>query len=166
MNFSSLKEYFYKLYNASMKCVLVPLAAYLALYYLSLSGMILPVITDELPTMIILGVYAVLVVIALTIVHLEVKKILKSNLEMVGLGNKLDLFHSITRKKMKALVWVSLFTATGFLLTFHQWFSIYFALILVWYLFQWPTPRKVSRLLQLRGDEREMVLTKGEAFKF
>ncbi|MBS1509118.1 MAG: hypothetical protein JSS79_20940 [Bacteroidetes bacterium] len=149
-----------------MKRVLIPLAAYLAIYYLSLSGMILPVITDELPIMIALAVYALITIIALTIVHLEVKKIFKSNTEMVGLGNKLDLFYTVTQKKMKAMLWVSLFNATGLLLTFHQWFSIYFAVILVWYLFQWPTPRKVSRLLQLRGDEREMVISKGEAFKF
>lgn len=166
MNFSSLKEYFYKLYNASMKRILIPLAAYLAIYYLSLSGMILPVITDEWPTMILLATYVIIIIISLTIVHLEVNKILKSNAEMVGLGNKLDLFYMITQKKMSAMLWVSLFNATGLLLTFHQWFSICFALILVWYLFQWPTPRKVNKLLQLKGDEREMVITKGEAFKF
>jgi hypothetical protein len=166
MNFSSLKEYFYKLYNASMKRVLIPLAVYLAIYYFFLSGMILPVIWEDKIVIALLAVYPVVIVVSLTIVHLEVRKLLKAKMDLVGLGNKLDFFYLITKKKMKTMLWVSLFSATGFALTFHPWFNIYFALILVWYFFQWPSPRKASNLLRLKGDEREMVMTKGEAFRF
>jgi len=38
-------------------------------------------------------------------------------------------------------------------------------LILVWLYVQWPSPKRVSKDLELRGDEEKMVLTKGEAFK-
>jgi hypothetical protein len=62
-------------------------------------------------------------------------------------------------------VWVSFLLAIGFFLTSDERFSIYFAVIIIWCAWQWPTPRRVAGDLKLKGDERKMVLTKGEAFK-
>jgi hypothetical protein len=166
MNFSSLKEYFFKLYNAAMRRMLFPLATFLGIYYLFLSGLISPFIQDESMINIMLMVYPTIILIALTIVHLGIRKLLKANTDIVGLGKKLDLFYEVTRRKMKMMLQVSVFTATGFLLTGHEWFSLYFAGIILWFFFQWPSPRKASRLLKLKGDERSMVMTKGEAFLF
>jgi hypothetical protein len=55
--------------------------------------------------------------------------------------------------------------AAGLFLTGSEWFAIYFLGLVVWLVFQWPSPRRVSKDLKLRGDEKQMVLTKGEAFK-
>jgi hypothetical protein len=166
MNFNSLKEYFFKLYNAAMKRILLPLVTFLGIYYLFLSGLILPFVEDETMISVLLVLYPVIILTSLTIVHLEVRKMLKSNVGLVGLGNKLDLFYAVVRRKMRTALWVSMFTATGFLLTSHQWFSLYFAGIILWFFFQWPSPRKAANQLKLKGDERKMVLTKGEAFRF
>ncbi len=166
MNFSSLKEYFYKLYNAGMRRMLFPLTIFLAIYYLFLSDLISPFIDDARIIALMLVVYPIIVLITLTIVHLGIRKILRSCAAIVGLGNKLDIFYEVMRKKMKTALWISVFTASGFLLTGHEWFSLYFAGIIAWFVFQWPTPRKVSNQLKLKGDERTMVLTKGDAFRF
>jgi hypothetical protein len=166
MNFSSLKEYFYKLYNSGMKHMLVPILVFLGLYYIFLSGIISPFLVQEEVVIALLIAYPVVVVVALTIVHLGIQRRLKANSNLVGLGNKLDFFYELTRTKMKAALWISMFIASGFLLTAHAWFSIYFSCVFLWFLFQWPSPRKASNQLKLRGDERKMVMTKGEAFRF
>jgi len=166
MNFSSLKEYFYKQYNACLLGMLLPMGAFLLIYYLSLSEMILPYIQAEELIDFLRYTYLALILIALTIVHLEIYRRLKSHAAAVGLGKKLDLYHLVVRMRMKTFIVISLFLAAGFLLTGHPWFSVYFACMIGWFLAQWPTPLKVSTQLKLRGDERTMVMTKGEAFKF
>lgn len=166
MNFSSLKEYFYKQYNACLLRMLLPMGVFLLTYYLSLSEMISPYIqADELIDF-LRYTYLVLILITLTIVHLEIYRRLKSHAGAVGLGKKLDLYYFVVRMRMRTFLIVSLFLATGFFFTGHPWFSIYFACMIGWFLAQWPTPLKVCNQLKLKGDERTMVMTKGEAFKF
>jgi magnesium-transporting ATPase (P-type) len=139
---------------------------FLLIYYLSLSEMVSPYIQAKALVDFLLYAYLVLILITLTIVHLEIYRKLKSHAVVVGLGNKLDLYYSVVRMRMRTFLVVSLFLAAGFFFTGHPWFSIYFGGMIGWFLLQWPTPLKVSNQLKLRGDERTMVMTKGEAFKF
>ena len=60
----------------------------------------------------------------------------------------------------------SVLMAIGLALTSHAYFTIYFSISLLWLFFIWPTPSRVSKDLKLKGDEKKMVLTKGEAFRF
>ena len=166
MNFSSLKEYFYKLYNACLLRLLLLMGVFLVIYYLSLSGLISPYIQEEGLVDFLRYTYLGLILITLTIVHLVVYNKLKHDKEVVGLGKKLDLYYIVVRIRMKTILAISLFTAAGLLFTGHEWFSLYFGGMILWFLWQWPTPRKVSNQLKLKGDERTMVITKGEAFKF
>ena len=166
MNFSSLKEYFYKQYNACLLRMLLPMGVFLLIYYLSLSEMISPYIQAEELIDFLRFAYLALMLITLTIVHLEVYKNLKHHSQVVGLGKKLDLYYLVVRTRMKTLLVISLFLAAGFLFTGHQSFTIYFGGMMGWFLFQWPTPKTVSRQLKLKGDERTMVTTKGDAFEF
>ncbi len=166
MNFSSLKEYFYKLYNASILTMLLPMGLFLTIYYFSLSGLISPFVEDESMTTIILIVCPTVTLTILTIVHLVTRKRFKINAEVVGLGKKLDLFYLTYQLKMKTASWISTLLAICFFVTGHEWFSIYFSVIMLWFALQWPSPRKVSNQLKLKRDEREMVMTKGEAFRF
>jgi len=139
---------------------------FLVIYYLSLSGMISPYIQEESLVNFLRFTYLVLILITLTIVHLEVYKRLKHHSQVVGLGNKLDLYYLVVQTKMKTALGISLFLAAGLLFTGHEWFTIYFGGLIGWFLFQWPTPKTVSRQLKLKGDERTMVITKGDAFEF
>ena len=166
MNFNSLKEYFYNQYNACLLRMLLPMGVFLLIYYLSLSEMISPYIQAEELVDFLRFTYLALIVITLTIVHLETYRKLKSYAAAVGLGKKLDLYYSVVQMRMRTFVVVSLFLAAGFFFTGHPWFSIYFGFMIGWFLVQWPTPLKVSNQLKLKGDERTMVMTKGDAFKF
>ena len=166
MKFSSLKEYFYRLYNACLLRLLITTAVFLVIYYLSLSGWISPYIWEESLVDFLRFTYLILILVTLTIVHLEIHKRLKHHSQMVGLGNKLDHYYLIVKVRIKAFTGVSLFLAAGLLFTGHAWFTVYFGGIIVWFLFQWPTPKTVSKQLKLKGDEQTMVLTKGDAFEF
>jgi hypothetical protein len=164
MNFT-LKEYFYKLYNRGMVMMLLPIAEFLAIYYLILSGFLPAIVDEEIAVKILLILIPIIVLVVLTIVQLETSKRLKKIADEPGLGRKLDLYFPVAKRKINSLVMVSFFLAIGFFLTSDERFSIYFGVIILWCFWQWPSPYKVSRDLKLKGDEREMVITKGEAFK-
>jgi hypothetical protein len=165
MNFSSLTEFFYKVYNLCLFMLLVPMAAFLFVYYLVLTGKISPTIESEIVLQTILISFPVLVILDLTIVHLVVRKRLVLLAKEVSLGIKLEKYFAVVTPRISAVVATALFMAAGLYMTTHELFTIYFLLLLVWLAFQWPTPRRVSKDLKLKGDEETMVLTKGEAFK-
>ncbi|GHM98765.1 hypothetical protein WSM22_02550 [Cytophagales bacterium WSM2-2] len=164
MNFT-LKEYFYKLSNRSLILMLLPIVAFLSIYYLLLSGILPTIVRSELWVVILLTFVPIAVLISLTIVHLGLRSECKIIGEEVGLGRKLELFYPVAKRKINSLVWASFVLAGGFFLTAHEWFSIYFGVVIVWSWVQWPSPRRACNDLNLKGDEREMVMSKGEAFK-
>jgi hypothetical protein len=164
MNFT-LKEYFFKLYNHGMIMMLLPITEFLGIYYLILSGILPKVIDDEFGVEILLISIPIIVLMMLTIVQLEAGKRCKKIADESSLGKKLDLYQPVARRKINSLVWVSFLLGIGFFLTSDERFSIYFGVIIIWCLWQWPSPRKVASDLKLKGDERKMVMTKGEAFK-
>ncbi|MBL7878063.1 MAG: hypothetical protein JNL53_20520, partial [Cyclobacteriaceae bacterium] len=84
---------------------------------------------------------------------------------LVGLGLKLENVGSLLFAKMIWQFAVVTWMPLGLVATGHQMFSVFFGLTLAWYFIQWPTPERVSNLLQLRGDEKEMVISRGDAFK-
>ncbi|HTH55411.1 MAG TPA: hypothetical protein VL728_05155 [Cyclobacteriaceae bacterium] len=163
MNFT-LKDYFYKLYNRSMLMMLLPIAEFLGIYYLILSGVLLPIVYDEILIIILLILLPIVVLSMLTIVQLEVNKRLKKISEEQSLGRKLDLYFPLAKRKINSLVGVSFLLGVGFFFTTDERFSIYFGGIILWCAWQWPSPRKVARDLKLKGDEREMVISRGDSF--
>lgn len=163
MNFT-LKEYFYKLYNRSMVMMLLPIAEFLVIYYLILSGFLLPIVYDELVVIILLILFPIVVLIMLTIVQLEINRRLRKISEEPSLGRKLDLYLPVAKRKINSMVWVSFLLGVGFFLTTDERFSIYFGGIILWCAWQWPSPRKVARDLKLKGDQREMVISRGDSF--
>jgi len=163
MNFT-LKEYFYKLYNRGMIMMLLPIAEFLAIYYLILSGNLLPFVYDEIAVVILLTLFPIVVLSILTIVQLEISRRLKKISEEPSLGRKLDLYLPLAKRKIKSLVWVSFLLGIGFFFTSDERFSIYFGAVILWCAWQWPSPRKVARDLKLKGDEREMVISRGDSF--
>jgi hypothetical protein len=165
MNFSSLTEYFYKVYNICLLMLFMPIVAFLFVYYLVLTGKISSRIQSEMVLQIMLISFPILVILDLTIVHLVVRKRLAMLAKEVSLGIRLEKYFAAVMPRIYAVVATSLFMAAGLYMTTHELFSVYFLLIVVWLFFQWPTPRKVSKDLKLKGDEEAMVLTKGEAFK-
>ena len=166
LNFSSLKEYFYRLYDYGLTRMLIPMIGFLAVYYLFLTKQWFALIDNEEMNSWLWKFFAFLIFIMLTIVHWQSVRTLNKISSRVGLGLKLEEYYSVVRAKTNSYVWAAFLLLTGFFCTADQGFSACFGVVIIWYWMQWPLPRKVCRQLKLRGDEREMVLSKGEAFRF
>lgn len=165
MNYTSLTEYFYKLYNRCLAFMFVPVTGFLYLYHLVLNNRLTPLIMDNDATNVILVVFPVMALIDLTIVHWLCGRHLGRHASEPSLGIRLDQYVRVVMMRVVAAVLTSLLMAIGLFLTQHQYFTIYFAVLVLWIVLQWPTPGKVARDYRLKGDEKQMVLTKGEAFK-
>ena len=164
MRFNSVKEYFYKLNNTGYQLMMVPLILFIYFYSQSYFYDSQPLIEPRFNTYLLYALLGISL-ITLTIVHMRTRNKATRIATEVGLGIKLEKLGSvlITRMIWKAVITVLM--PLGLLATGNQVFSILFGVTLAWFFLQWPTPSRVAKLLKLRGDEREMVLSKGEAFK-
>lgn len=143
----------------------VPVAGFLYVYQLVLTHQLQPTIQSEQVTEFVLILFPVLALLDLTIVHWVVKKRLLTLVKEASLGIRMEKYVSIATIRISASVATSLFMAAGLYMTNHEYFSIYFLVIILWTAFNWPTPKKICRDYKLKGDEEKMVLTKGDAFK-
>jgi len=164
MNFSSIKEYFYKLTNRCYLLVLLPLLTFVYLYFQLQAKKIIPIVNNDRLVIFLLIGCAIAAVLNLTTVHLLARKRLLRYSSEVGLGNKLDRYYEIIVLRVGAGSASSLLMAVGLLLTGHEFFSLLFMLILIWIFFQWPSSKKACNDLRLKGDEYEMVLYKKDKF--
>lgn len=165
MKFNSVKEYFYKLNNTGYQLMMVPLILFIGYYSQSYFfdtklQIEVPGLADYLP----FGFLA-LAIIVLTTVQLRFKKKTRKVASEIGLGIKLEKLGSLLKVRMIWQALVALLMPLGLLLTNDTLFIIFFGLALAWYFIHWPSPTQVAKLLHLRGDEKEMVLSRGEAFK-
>lgn len=165
MKFNSVKEYFYKLNNRGYQLMMMPLIIFTFFYsqsIIKLSGLI--ILNQEISRILFYPI-VVLSVISLTIVQIRTKKKANVIAREVGLGSKLEKLGTVLTRKMVTLSMAVLLMPVALLFTGDTYFSIAFGVFVMWYFLQWPTPGRVCRLLHLRGDEKEMVITRGEAFK-
>lgn len=164
MKFNSVKEYFLKLNNTGYQLMMIPLILFIYFYtqsyFLDSQPLIEPLTGDYLLLSLI-----VLSVVVLTIVQIKSAKKANRIAAEVGLGIKLEKLGSVLIARMVWKAAITLLMPLGLVVTGNQLFSVLFGITLAWFFLQWPTPGRVSELLKLRGDEREMVLSKGEAFK-
>jgi membrane-associated phospholipid phosphatase len=164
MKFNYVKEYFYKLSSLGYQLMMLPLILFIIYYTQSL--ILLPDLTlwSEQVSQIIFFVMSGISIIILTAVQIFTN--IKANLiaRENGLGIKLEKLERILNRKMKLLSVLILAMSLMLLFTGNSYFSMAFGVLTLWYFLQWPTPARVCRLLKLRGDEREMVITRGDAF--
>jgi hypothetical protein len=165
MNFSSLREFFYKVYNICLIVMFIPIAVFLAAYYLLLTNKVSAIVVEENMLNTILVTFPIIAIFILTIVHLQAGKRFSRLMPEPSLGIRLEQYFPIAFLRIAGVVISSTLMALGLFLTGNEYFTIYFSVLLIWLFFIWPTPTRVSKDLKLKGDEQKMVLTKGEAFK-
>ena len=164
MIFTSIKGYFYKLYNICYILVLVPLALFLFLYYQAQVEKILPIIQDQ-DLLLILNVgLFLLAILGLTSVHLYLRKQFAVVRKEVGLGDKMDRYFPLALVRISLGSLSAFFMNIGFFLTGSIWFAVSFGLIMLWIWWQWPTPKRFCNDLSVRNDERELMLKSKDAF--
>ncbi len=162
MNFSSIKEYFYKLYNVGYLLSLFPLAVFIFLYLKLQESPINSIIEGPENLLIAQVVGFVFGITILTTVHLVTKKKMKSLSKDLSLGNKMDHYYYLSLGRIAAGAFVSAMMGIGLYITRSEVFSVYFLGILLWMAYHWPFPKKLCAELLLKGDEREMILHKKE----
>lgn len=157
MNFITISQYFNKLHTALFLLLIVPLLVFIALYFF-LAGM------PPDPQMEYLIIIPSAVLLDWLLATIIFNKKIKSARNAQGLGAKLDKYFGITIVRYRFLSAGSLMTALGLYLTRSDIFTgLYFA-CLIGCAALWPSSRKATRDLGLKGDEREMVYFKKDTF--
>jgi hypothetical protein len=164
MKFNSVKEYFLKLNNTGYQLMMIPLILFIYFYTQSYFYDSQPLIEPPLGDYLLL-IFIGLSVVVLTMVQIHTRKKAIRIATEVGLGIKLEKLGSVLIVRMVWKAVVTLLMPLGLVATGNQLFSVLFGVTLAWFFLQWPTPGRISDLLKLRGDEREMVMSRGEAFK-
>ncbi len=165
MKFSSIKEYFYKLYNVCYLITLVPLAVFIYLYLKLQVVAVNSIIQSPRYVLIAQVVFFVTVFFSLTSVHLAIRNKMRLLTNQFGLGDKMDKYFSYSVIRIAAGGLASVIVGGGLFLTGSEIFSIYFLLILLWMAYHWPMPKKMCAELALKGDEKEMILYKRESLQ-
>jgi len=165
MKFNSVKEYFYKLNNTGYQLMMVPLILFIYFYSQSYFYQHNPILNQQSIIDYLFIAVAVLSLVILTTVQLIFAKQTRKVAGEIGLGIKLEKLGSLLKTRMIWLAFIALLMPLGLILSGDQVFSIFFVLALAWYFLHWPNPKQVAKLLKLKGDEKEMVLSRGEAFR-
>lgn len=154
MQFTSIGQYFYKIYSALLMILLLPIFTFTAVY------LTLPDVSLwQRSNVFLLG--TVLLVLCFWLIGFTffVKKIKSIRLRQ-GLGLKLEKYFYITIVRYMLCMIACLILALGFYLTGDDRLTNLFAVNLLALGLLWPTSGKVCNDLKLRGDEREMVYYK------
>ena len=161
MHYNSLREYFYKLHNLLYGIVLIPLLAFVVLYWQMQAGNVEGVLkSDEFLNQVMVIALSFLVLVDWSISFVLFNRGLKATRTLDSLGKKLDRYFSFTVLRFALVVSGSVGLAIGFYLTENQLFTILFVSSFALLLLFLPTPSKVCNDLQLKGDERTLVLYK------
>jgi hypothetical protein len=161
MKYDSLREYFYKFYNVLYALILVPMLAFVFLYFEIQSQSVRgPYKDDHFLSRIVVIAMMSLVVLVWIVSFVHYFRKLPRIRTIGSLGERLDEYYTLTSVRFVSFTASSLALAAGFLLTEHQVLTLTFVVSFVLALVLWPLPSKVCRDLQLRGDERTLVLYK------
>jgi hypothetical protein len=155
MQFDSIPQYFYKVYNTVLFIMLVPLLTFIAFYLLPMKR---PIEFDEYPEQFI--TYASIVLTLWMIMFIFFNKKIKTLRNDQGLRRKLEKYFRLTIVRYSLIALSAFVLAAGFFLTRNDWFTLGFLFHLLMAGLLWPRSAKVTRDLKLRGDEREMVFFK------
>ena len=157
MNFITINQYFNKLQIAFLVSLMGPLLVFIAFYFFATES------KQELSIDYYLGIPALALLawfLALTIFNKKIKSVRNAQ----GLGAKLEKYFSITIVRYCLVSLANLILAGGFYVTRGDVFTALYLVSMVLSTFFWPTGRKVSGDLMLRGDEREMVYFRKDKF--
>lgn len=165
MKFNSVKEFFYKLTNSGYQTMMLPLIFFTIYFGQNGFGLLKPFLSNETLVNAVFYLIAASSMFSLTTVQVIFFKryFLISNL--VGLGLKLENYGDEAIRKMRWIATTATLAPLGLFATGDNRLVFVFAGVFVWFFLQWPSPVRVATQLRLRGDERKMVVTRGEAFR-
>lgn len=165
MKFGTVREYFSKLYTMGFQLMMLPIILFIVYYSQWIIKIPQPVKFDQETSNTLFIIMSCLSITVLVIIQLITKTKANRIAREVGLGIKLEKMGSVLSAKMVTLSILILVMPLLLLFTDENYFALAFGVLSLWYFLQWPTPGRIARLLKLRGDEKTMVITRGDAFK-
>lgn len=160
MKYNSVREYFYKLHNRLYALVLMPLLLFVVLSWQMKEASH----TDSQPdtgfNYVLLLVFMAVVLVDWIASFFFFKRNLKSILTLGSLGDRLDHYGRFTLLRFSFMVSGLVLLAAGFYFTQDQYFIILFVTGMIGLAFFWPTSAKVCDDLNLKGEERRLILNK------
>lgn len=160
MKYNSVPEYFYKLYSRLYALVLIPLVSFGMLYWQMKTGTIEPFSQDIRLNQLMLLAIITLVLVESIASFFIFRSNVKSILTLGSLGERLDRYYRFTLVRFVLMDSGLILLAVGFYLTRDQYFTILFVASMAGLAFLWPTSAKVCDDLNLKGDERKLILYK------
>lgn len=160
MKYNSIAEYFYKLHNRLYALVLIPLLMFVVLYWKMKTGNINGLSQDTGFNYLLLLVSIVIVLVDWIVAFFIFKRNLKSILTLGSLGERLDHYYRFTLLRFLLMISGLVLLAVGFYLTGDKYFTILFVASMLGIAFFWPTSAKVCDDLNLKGEERKLILYK------
>ena len=153
MEYFTIGQYFTKLNIRLMLIILILVVGFIAAYFLSAYDIeAKPWLSFNKTLSIVAGIWIIM--------FLYYFKKIKSIAKDQGLGLKLTKFFYLTIVRYILLALASIFLMYGFYITKDDKLTGIFVANLALMAMLWPTSKKVSNDLKLRGDEREMVYYK------
>ncbi len=160
MKYNSVPEYFYKLHGRLYALVLIPLLTFVVLYWEMKTGDI-EGLSHNIDFNRIFLLVTILIVLTEWIVSFVLfKNKLKSILTLGSLGDRLDRYYTLTMIRFSFIMSGLILLAIGFYLTEDQYFTILYVASMIGLGFFWPTSAKVCDDLNLKGEERRLILYK------
>lgn len=160
MKYNSVPEYFYKLYSRLYALLLIPLLTFGVLYWKMKTGDINGLSQDIELNQIFLLVFILIVMADWLTAFFYFKAKVKSILTLGSLGERLDKYYVFTVVRFSLIVSGLVLLVFGFYLTEDLYFTILFVANLIGLAFFWPTSAKVCDDLNLKGEERRLILYK------
>lgn len=157
MQFNSIRDFFNALYNILYGILLVPLLAFVYLYLEQQAGRLEPILQQS---GLIVTVLAVIVIVDWGVSFALFNNGLKRARQLTLLGERLQHLRYITIVRYVLISSSCLLLAVGFYFTSHQALTALFVVSMILQSSFWPTTYRVCDQLELKGEEREMVIRK------
>lgn len=166
MKFNSVKEYFYKLQSSGYQLMMVPLIVFI-LYYAKIGIEVVErtLFLDDLNHLWFWSICGSCI-LCLTTVYLATMRRVRNIALEVSLGERLEKLGDVILLRMKWMAAIALVLPIALYILHDDRLSIMLAIVFAWFFLQWPSPRRIAKMLKLKGDELKMIRSKGEAFRF
>jgi ribosomal protein L30/L7E len=145
-----------KLERLVLILIAIPLPFFAIVYLDSQNGMLFTNVPKAPSFIESAGFTTILVLLGLNYInfHKEVRKIKAMNGDLL---QKIQLYVKATTMRFWTLMISALICAVGLLLFQNPLYTLLFAVTLVFFSLGKPTPDRIVRLLQLKGEEREAI---------
>lgn len=161
MKFLSIKEFFYKLNTIGFILLLLPLLAFIFLYYVPATTPE-PAITGEDRINSLASGLVITFILDLTIVHwVRIIRVRRLN-KLIEISKKMDGYAGIFLFRALNYSLFSLLAALGYYLTEEFVFAGIFFFIMILTLAQWPSRTAFCRVIDVNANEKKMIMTNGD----